>query len=238
MTSIALFSTALASLALTSGCGAHKIPPETTNLKQSWKTQVAQRIAAAKTSPVKGGFYFDEVSILERLLNESPANTAAAASKYICALETIPNRSGNDRDLDANYNTFLLQALIDHSIERKNTRGLVMLLSHHCPRYIVYTPLEFILAAKCQDSINPLFDSYVAAKSRPVRNDIIACLARAFPALRARSPSDPEFIKQAQAWFTGNRSRVQVNPLYQYLVAQPPPRPGEDRTNLFVPGSK
>jgi hypothetical protein len=56
--------------------------------------------------------------------------------------------------------------------------------------------------------------------------------------LRQRYSKDDEFVAQAKNWYAANSSRLEVNVKYEYLAAQPPPMPGEDRTNLFVSRSK
>lgn len=205
-------------------------------LKQAWKLQVQENIQAAKTekSPQKGGFYFNEVMILKSLLNETASNDLDAEFQRICAADVIHDYSNNDTDLDGNYDAFLLEAFVARIIENKDAPHLITLLNRHCPRHIVYSPLEFFLSYRWPGAIERLFDCYATAKSPVAKNDIAFCLRRAFPSFRDRFSADDEFVKQAQRWYLANSSKLQVNTRYQYLVSLPPPQPGEDRTNLFV----
>jgi hypothetical protein len=131
-----------------------------TKLKQEWKLQTEKYIQGAKDEkhPGKGGFYFDEVRILQSLLNATPANELDAEFQIICAADAVPKFSGDDRDLDGNYDVVLLQSLVGWSVERRDAQRLLALLSHHCPLYIVYAPLEFCLAIRWPESIETLFD--------------------------------------------------------------------------------
>lgn len=211
----------------------------TSKLQQDWKLQTEKYIQAAKAdkySP-KGGFYFHEVRILQDLLKNAPRNELNAELQRICAADVIRECS-NDHDLDGNYDAVLLQSFIGRSVERRDARQLVALLSHHCPRYIGYGPLEYYLASEWPDSFETLFDCYVAAKSPAARQDIVFCLRRAFPLVSERFPPDHEFVKQAKGWYLENRSKLAVNTRYQYLPAHPPSLREEDRTNLFVYWSK
>jgi len=207
-----------------------------TKLKQEWKLQTEKYIQVARDEkyPRKGGFYPDEVRILQSLLNEAPTNEVDVEFQRICAAAAVPMFSGDDRDLDGNYDHVLLQSFVWRSVDRRDAQQLIALLSHHCPRYIVYEPLEFYLAAQWPKSIEPLFACYAATKAPAVKQDIVFCLRRAFPSLRDRFPADDVFIKRAQSWYMGNRSKLAVNTKYQYLVSQPLQMPGVDTTNLFV----
>lgn len=204
-------------------------PAATAVLKQSWKLQAEKY----RKPDLKGSFYYNQVTILQRLLNEAPPEVAQAESQRICAADVL-QFSGKYDDLDKNYDSVLLQAFVENAAVRRDNHQLVALLSHHCPRYIVFSALEFCLADQWPDSIERLFDGYAAAKSPAVRQDLVFCLGRAFPSLRIRFPADDEFVMRARSWYAANRSKLKVNPKYQWLPAQPPAQPGDDTTNLFV----
>jgi len=208
----------------------------TPKLKPAWKLGTENYIQAAigEKYSRKGGFYSDEVRILQSLLNEAPASELQAEFQRICAADPVPKFSGDDRDLEGNYDGILLQAFAGWIVDRRDGHQLIALLSHHCPRYIVYAPLEFYLASKWPASVQTLFDCYAASRAPAAKQDILFCLRRAFPLFSARFPADDEFVKRAQSWYAGNRSKLAVNMKYRYLVSQPPPRPEDDTSNLFV----
>lgn len=230
---ISLFTAA----GIASDASGSKIPAKAhATLKQTWKLQSEKYIRDAKAASYtpKGGYYAGEIRILKDLLNQAPTNEVRIEFDRICAASVIPERSGDDTNLDENYSHCLLQALVIRSIENKQSGELVTLLQHHCPRYLVFGALEFWLASDWPGSMERLFECYPAAKSTSARKDIVFCLGRAFPALRQQFPDDGEFVKQAQRWYSANQPNLEVNQRYQHLAAQPPPHPGQDVTNLFV----
>jgi hypothetical protein len=177
------------------------------------------------------------VRILESLLNGAPTKVVEAEFQRICAAD-VGEFSGNDDEMDKNYDNVLMVAFVERSIKSRDAKHLVTLLSHHCPRHVVYIPLEFSLAYDWPGSIERLFDCYSATKSPAAKKDIVFCLRRAFPSLRGRFTVDNEFVEQAHTWYAVNQSRLKVNERYGYLPSQPPASDGEDRTNLFLFKSK
>jgi hypothetical protein len=204
-------------------------------LRQDWNLQSAQAIRDAKRSnlPSKGGFYPQQVRILKDLIDAAPADVVEAEFQRICTSD-VPKSYAHGGEVDKNYDYALLIALVERGIERKDAAQITTLLSHHCPREVVYCPLEFALAYRWPGSIEHLIESYSAARSPSVKEDIVFCLGRAFPALRDRFPADIEFVKQARSWYVENQAKLKVNDKYQYIPSLPPPLAGEDRTNLFL----
>jgi len=208
---------------------------ELVKLRQSWKLEVEEyRLKAEKSRfPTKGGLHFQQVQILEKLLNNASSRTIEVESKRICGKEVGP-LPVDSSDPDKIYDHFLLEALVDRSIEQKDGPRLSLLLSHNCPGYIVDVPLEFRLAAsEWPGAIQLLFDCYEKSKSAQLRKDIVVCLGRAFASLRESLPADSVFVEEAKRWYVKNRSKLKVNNKYPYLTAQPryivPPD-----SNLFV----
>jgi hypothetical protein len=211
----------------------------TAKLRQDWNLQSAQAIRDAKRSnlPSKGGLYPGQVRILKDLIDAAPVDVVEAEFQRICA-SAVPKSYAHGAAVDKNYDYVLLIALVERSIERKDAAHLTTLLSHHCPREVVYCPLEFALAYRWPGSIERLIDCYSAARSPSAKEDILFCLGRAFPALRDRFSASTEFVNQARSWYVANQGRLKVNDKYQYIPSLPPPSAGEDRTNLFLYGSK
>jgi hypothetical protein len=230
---------ALAAVApFAAGCGSHGGAPETAaaaKLKQDWKLQVKQAMQDAEKegfSP-KGGFYHQEVMLLDALLDQAPAAVVEAEFGRICA-STVQDRWRSEDDLDKSYDHVLMVAFFDRTTGRKDEQRLRTLLSHHCPQYLGNAASEFYLASAWPEAIECFFDCYTAAKSAGIQKNIVSCLGRAFPALRDRFPADREFVQQARSWYTSNRNNLQVNHRYVHVAAQEPAMPGVDVTNLFL----
>jgi hypothetical protein len=191
--------------------------------KQDWKLQSGKffQTANAEKYHPKGGFYSHEVRILKDLLNEAPAGVIEAEFQRICAEDVDPEAPSmlkNDTNLDANYDSALLDAFVMRSIERRDSQHLITLLSRHCRQCVIgFAPLEYWLADGWPGGIERLFDCYSATKSPIVKKNILVCLGQAFPSLRGRFPADDEFVKEAQSWYAANSSKLDVNHMYQYL---------------------
>lgn len=207
-------------------------------LKQDWKLQATREIEDAhrRNYSPKGGFYRAQVRVLQETLDQARQEVVESEFKRICGTD-VADFSGRDDEMDKNFDHVMMVALLERSIGRRDTQHLQTLLSHHCPRYVVYCPLEFYLAYEWPGSIEHLFTCSVSAKAPAARKDAIFCLGRAFPSLRQRFSADSEFVHQAQSWYAANHSNLQFNTNYGYLPALPPPS-GEDRTNLFIYKSK
>ena len=212
---------------------------ELMKLKQTWKSAVEQyRLKAEKSGfELKGGLHFQQFRILTKLLNNASSKTIQAESKRICAKQVGP-LPVDSSDPDKIYDSILLEALVDRSIEQKDAPRLSLLLSHNCPGYIVYAPLEFRLAdSEWPGAIQVLFDCYEKSKSAHAKKDIVVCLGRAFASLRESLPADSVFVEEAKRWYVKNRSKLKVNNKYPYLTAQPRYIVPPDK-NLFVFSSK
>jgi len=172
---------------------------------------------------------------LKRLLSEAPTEVVEEEFQRIC-VANVRDSYDDHSDLEKNYDNALLQAFTELSIEKKDGQRLTAILNHHCPKYIVYSALEFSMAYGWPGSLGLLFDCYATAKSPAVKQDIAFCLGRAFPDLRKRYTLDGEFIKEARTWYDANISQVQINTQYPHLPARlPTVKPIKD---LFVPKSK
>ena len=222
--------------ALTACDGSRKSEPGGIALKNDWKVRANQFAEDAKRDNyrgIKGGFYSYQVKILEDLLDQVPSGVAAAEVERLCAAE-VPEFLGQENDLDKIYDHVLLMALIEHNIKQKDARSLRALIESHCPRYVVYSPLEFSLVEGWPESFERLFEWYGSAKNATAKTNIAFCLGRAFPGLRGQFPADAEFVHQARSWYQANGSKLQTNHKYAWLPSQEPPPPGEDTTNLFA----
>lgn len=187
------------------------------NLKQLWKLAVEKEQAGSKF-PHKGYRY--QLEIMKRLLYRTPTNVVEAEFRRICATQ-VPSFPEHRDDLNQAYDTVLLQALVERSIEQKDRLRLSTLLRRNCPNYLAESPLEFCLDDQWPGSFALLFDCYAESNSAHAKKDILLCLGRAFASLRARFPADGPFLEEARKWYARNGPAATVNYDYPPLPSRP-----------------
>ena len=201
-------------------------------LKEQWKSRVERRRNLFLLLPDDFGFHREQVIVLKDLLEKASPKIAEAELNAISA--TPPSTLPEDRwDLEKSYGEDFIEAFALWTIQHRDARRLKLLLCSNCPIYLTHSPLEYSLARDWPASVAYLFDSYTASQSRQSKSNIVKCLSRAFPSLRAKGSSDDCFVGQARSWWEGHQSKVTPNHEYPYLMQQPPyPRPKSQ--DLFI----
>ncbi len=173
-------------------------------------------------------------TILKELLDQQPTNVINAAVGRVCRKE-IAQDIGTAARSEESYDAVLLAALVDWAVDKHDRVTLVRLLRHNCPRVVEeLMPPEFYLATQWPGSITSLFEAYETAATTSAKKELLACLERAFAAIRKHWPDEAEFIREAKKWYEKNRSELSVNEHYPWLAARSA-EPDVVSKDLFVP---
>jgi len=196
------------------------------NIKQEYLSQSAGLNPQTKEYPQQ------RVKILLQLLDQG------GEAKRQTEFERLVGKS---EQTDKAFDTILAQAFVEYFLKRQDTASLQKLLAARCPDYVGGIPLEFVLAASSPKMLLPLPKAFQAASSDS-RSTILACLARAFPALRQPGVSDADFARECERWISQSSESFTLNRSYPYLPALPPPDPNRpldaSKTGLFVAKGK
>lgn len=197
------------------GCAESKPEPAARaliNLKSTWK----ERAEGCRGSK---GFWSPAVKILTSLLKTLPSHALTNEIERICRTEV---RNIQDlEDLEGSFDEALLEALIQRSVEERNTAILERLLKSNCPKYVAYLPLEFYLGSDWPDGFVVLFDCAEKSITPHAKENLTIVLRRAFSTLSNEWSDRETFIRAARSWHSKNRENVELNEHYPHLMAQP-----------------
>jgi hypothetical protein len=148
------------------------------------------------------------------------------------------------------FQTYLVWTAMGRFLESGDRKGLVLLLSVRCPRYVAWHEVEYYLMLfkerrEFADPISALGEAYGASKVPETRREIAAALRRAFTASGIRAADDGAFVTRATRWYEANKAHLALNRHYRQrsvthgdpdvdaLFIESPPEPGrakdEDR---------
>jgi hypothetical protein len=179
------------------------------NMKQEYLHQTAALDPHAKEYRQR------RVEILRQILELSDG--ASRRSEF--------ERLTGESERDAAYDAVLAQSFVEYYLMQNDTNALTKILASRCPGYVGSTPLEYELAARSTKMVL-LLPQALRGSSSQSRDAIVACLARAFPALRRTGMSDADFAQECQRWVSQNSQRIILNVSYPHLPSLPPPDPG------------
>jgi hypothetical protein len=195
-------------------------------LRDNW----VQRVDNLKGRP----FVTQRTTILKELLDQQPTNVINAAIARVCQKE-VRLASGAATSSEEAYDAALLAALVDRAVDKRDRMTLVKLLRHNCPRVVEQLmPPEFYFAKQWPGSISCLFEAYDTAAAASAKKDLLACLERAFASIRARSPNESDFIREAGEWYAKKQPELKINEQYPWLPARSAD-PGSSPRDLFLP---
>lgn len=192
-----------------------------TEMKESWKMQ-SNEFRDSKS------FWQHSVEVLKTLLRTAPTNVVQAEVDRLCRT-AVPRSPQDPPDFEKSYDNALLEAMLEWSIEEKDSSRLKALLAANCPYYVGNVPLEYYVATKWRDAVLLLCDWCAEAKTSEAKKNLLHCLGRAFPALRTQYRDDTAFLAQAQRWYRDDD--LEINSAYPHLM-------GVDPMVRFGPGEK
>ena len=194
-------------------------------LRSNW----VQKVDSLKGRP----FVTQRITILKELLDRQPTNIINAETARVCQ-KAVRLPSGAATSSEEAYDAALLSALVDRAVDKHDRMALVNLLRHNCPRIVEQLmPPEFYFATEWPDAVSCLFEAYDTAADALAKKDLLACLERAFPSIRARSPNDADFIREAREWYAEKRLELKINQHYPWLAGQPA-EPNPPPKDLFL----
>ena len=193
-----------------------------TNLQQIFLQRTAKFNRQSKNLPKQ------ELDALSAIIDECDDLTRQNEFAYI-----TNNPATNSA---STFEDSVAQVFVRRFLKSDDTNSMKRLLSTRCPEYILFTPIEFVLArAKGPEAISLLLDAYSLAGTNYSSQMILKRLGCAFPLLRREHKGDKDFIAACRRWIKENRNECILNPDYVQPMNLSPPEIEKWRNqDLFI----
>lgn len=218
-------------IVLSLSCGSRQLPseaqaPQSQPSDQKPRIDIQllweERVKNIDFSKVRKGAEVERLSILEALLEQAPPEQVQAEFERLRSSPTPANKL-------TDYDTTLLQLLVERAVKRGERDRLVDLLSAKCPRFVGVDSLELYLAdSKLPDPLLVLFDSHERAANDDSKRVLMEILKRVFGFVISEHTDEKKFLVASKEWYSRVGNKLQINVDYHPI---PLGRPNKE---LFV----